>query len=178
MADIQQPDLETRIAILKKKATMDNIDVPNDVLMYIASRIDNNIRELEGALNRVVAIASTTNSIITTELVERACKNLYSEPATKEVSIEIIQEVVASYFKLKKDDLLSKRRTKDLATARQIAMYLCREMTDESLPQIGNMFERDHSTVIHAIDKIELDKNSNSKLKKTIDELKSKIEHT
>ena len=176
ITDIQAPDLETRIAILKKKALLENLNVPNDVMVYIASRIDNNIRELEGALTRVIAYASLNNQKITTDLVAEALKNVFPNNKKKEITMEIIQEIVASYFKIKITDLRAKKRTRNLAFPRQIAMYLCRELTDTSLPQIGNFFGRDHTTVIHACDKITKERNEDNKLNNSIQELIQRIE--
>lgn len=177
LADIQVPDLETRIAILKKKAMLENLDVPNEAFIYIAGRIDNNIRELEGALTRVVAYASLTGSKITTELVAEALKNIFPDNTTKEITLEIIREVVATHFKLNIEDLNSSKRTKNLAVPRQIAMYLCRELTDTSLPQIGEFFGgRDHTTVLHAYNKIARDRASDIQLDKTVQELIKSIE--
>ncbi|MCR5176074.1 MAG: chromosomal replication initiator protein DnaA [Anaerovibrio sp.] len=177
LTDIQIPDLETRIAILKKKALLENIDVPNEALIYIAGRIDNNIRELEGALTRVVAYADLIGEKITTELVAETLKDVYPENNKKEITMEVIQEIVASYFNLKIDDLNSSKRTKTLAYPRQIAMYLCRELTDTSLPQIGEFFGgRDHTTVLHAHNKINDEKKENIKLDNTLQELINKIE--
>ena len=177
ITDIQAPDLETRIAILRKKAMLENLNVPNDVMVYIASRIDNNIRELEGALTRVIAYASLNKQPITTDLVTEAMKNIYPSHRTKAITLELIQEIVASYFKIKVDDLHAKKRTRELAFPRQIAMYLCRELTDTSLPQIGTCFGgRDHTTVIHAYDKISKERNEDSKLDNTIKELIQRIE--
>jgi chromosomal replication initiator protein len=177
ITDIQAPDLETRIAILKKKALLEHLNVPNDVMVYIASRIDNNIRELEGALTRVIAYASLNHQPVTTELVAAALKNVFPSNKTKEITLEVIQEMVASYFKIKIDDLNAKKRTHNLAFPRQIAMYLCRELTDTSLPQIGTCFGgRDHTTVIHAYDKISKQRNEDTKLDNTIKELIQRIE--
>lgn len=177
ITDIQAPDLETRIAILRKKAQLENLNVPNDVMVYIASRIDNNIRELEGALTRVVAYASLLNQAINNELATEALKDIFSTTKTKEITLELIQEIVASYFKIKVDDLLAKKRTRNLAFPRQIAMYLCRELTDTSLPRIGEMFGgRDHTTVIHAHDKIARERNEDMKLNNTIKDLIKRIE--
>lgn len=177
LADIQVPDLETRIAILKKKAMLENLDVPNEAFIYIAGRIDNNIRELEGALTRVVAYASLTGSKITMELVAEALKNIFPDNTTKEITLEIIREVVANHFKLNIEDLNSSKRTKNLAVPRQIAMYLCRELTDTSLPQIGEFFGgRDHTTVLHAYNKIAKSRASNIQLDKTVQELIKSIE--
>ena len=176
-ADIQAPDLETRIAILKKKALLENIDVSNDVLVYIASRIDTNIRELEGALTRVSAYASLNNQPISTELVATSFKDLFPTTKTKEITIEVIQEIVSQYYKVSLEDLLGKKRTRTLAFPRQIAMYLCRELTDTSLPQIGELFGgRDHTTVIHAYEKISSERKESSKLDETINKLIQQIE--
>lgn len=177
ITDIQAPDLETRIAILRKKALLENLNVPNDVMVYIASRIDNNIRELEGALTRVVAFASLNNQVITNELAAAALKDVFPTGKTKQITLELIQEIVSSYFKIKVDDLLVKKRTRNLAFPRQIAMYLCRELTDTSLPRIGEMFGgRDHTTVIHAHDKISRERNEDMKLNNIIKELVQRIE--
>ena len=177
ITDIQAPDLETRIAILRKKALIENLNVPNDVMVYIASRIDNNIRELEGALTRVVAYASLNNQLVTNELAAEALKDVYPTDKTKQITLELIQEIVASYFKIKVDELLVKKRTRNLAFPRQIAMYLCRELTDSSLPRIGEMFGgRDHTTVIHAHDKICRERNEDIKLNNIIKELIQRIE--
>ena len=177
IADIQPPDLETRIAILKKKALLEHLDVPNDVMVYIASHIDNNIRELEGALTRVVAYASLSRKKITTELVAEALKNVFPDNRKKEITMELIQEIVSSYFKIRIEDLNAKKRTRNLAFPRQIAMYLCRELTDTSLPQIGSFFGgRDHTTVIHACEKITKERNEDAKLGGIIQELIQRIE--
>lgn len=178
ITDIQAPDLETRIAILRKKALLENLNVPNDVMVYIASRIDNNIRELEGALIRVMAYASLTNQVVTNELATEALKDVFATGKTKQITLELIQEIVASYFKIKVEELLAKKRTRNLAFPRQIAMYLCRELTDTSLPRIGEMFGgRDHTTVIHAHDKINRERNEDMKLNNTIKELIKRIEN-
>lgn len=177
ITDIQAPDLETRIAILKNKAQLDHFSVPNDVMVYIASRIDSNIRELEGALTRVVAYASLIKKPITTDLVAEALKDVFPNNKTKEITMEVIQEIVASYFKMKIEDLHAKKRTRSIAFPRQIAMYLCRELTDTSLPQIGNFFGgRDHTTVIHAYDKIKKEKDADMKLNAILNELIERIQ--
>jgi len=177
ITDIQAPDLETRIAILKNKALLDHYDVPNDVMVYIASRIDSNIRELEGALTRVVAYASLIKVPVTTEVVAEALKDVFPQGSTKEVSMEIIESIVASHFGIKVDDLHSKKRTRSIAFPRQIAMYLCRELTDTSLPRIGEFFGgRDHTTVLHACEKISKEKEDNAKLGRTVTELIEEIQ--
>ncbi|MBP2655671.1 MAG: Chromosomal replication initiator protein dnaA [Firmicutes bacterium] len=178
ITDIQAPDLETRIAILRKKALLENLDVPNDVMVYIASRIDNNIRELEGALIRVMAYSSLTGQIIDVNLASEALKDIFPNGRQKQVTMELIQQVVAEYFKLKQEELLAKKRTRNVAYPRQIAMYLCRELTDTSLPRIGEMFGgRDHTTVIHANDKISRERNEDAKLNNILKELINRIEN-
>ncbi|MGN0941609.1 MAG: chromosomal replication initiator protein DnaA [Selenomonadaceae bacterium] len=177
ITDIQAPDLETRIAILKKKASIEHLDVPQDVMYYIASRVDNNIRELEGVLTRVVAFASINNKPITTELTAEAMNGIYQTKRAKSITVELIQQIVASYFKLNVSDLLDKKRTKELAMARQIAMYLCRSLIDMSLPEIGKRFGgRDHTTVIHACEKIEKIREEDAKKDAIIKELIKNIE--
>lgn len=178
ITDIQAPDLETRIAILKKKALLENLTVPNDVMVYIASRIDNNIRELEGALTRVMAFSSLNKQMITKELAAEALKNVFTNNESRTVTLELVQEIVSSYFKIDTSELVAKKRTRNLAFPRQIAMYLCRELTSASLPRIGDIFGgRDHTTVIHAYDKITQERKINHKLDNTIKELTSRIKN-
>lgn len=155
-ADIQAPDFETRIAILKKKAEIENYVVSSDVMVYIATKIKSNIRELEGALIRVMAYSSLTNNKnITVDLAAEALKDIISSSQTKNITIDLIQDVVANYYNLSIQELKSQRRTRNVAYPRQIAMYLSRKMTDMSLPKIGDEFGgRDHTTVIHAYEKI------------------------
>ncbi len=156
IADIQAPDFETRVAILKKKAELEEIIVPDDVFELIATRITTNIRELEGALIRLIAHSSIENKEITKPIVENLLKDLLSPAKGKPpITIEAIKKVTADYYSLKIDDMSAKKRTKEIATARQIAMYLAREMTNASLPKIGETFGgRDHTTVMHACEKI------------------------
>mgnify|MGYP000991470123 CR=1 FL=1 len=178
ITDIQPPDLETRIAILRKKAMLENLNVPNDVMVYIASRIDNNIRELEGALIRVIAYSSLINQKIDINLATEALKDIFPNTKTRQITMELIQEIVSSYFKIKIDDLIAKKRTRNIVYPRQIAMYLCRELTDISLPRIGEIFGgRDHTTVIHAHDKIAKECKEDSKLANIIKELVTRIEN-
>lgn len=175
IADIQPPDFETRIAILKKKADVENLSIPNDVMVYIANRIQSNIRELEGALIRVVAYSSLANREISVDLADEALKDIISNK-TKQVTVDLIQDVVASYFNLRVDDFKSKRRTRNVAFPRQIAMYLARKLTDLSLPKIGDEFGgRDHTTVIHAYEKISGDLENDDGLRETINELNKKL---
>ncbi|MFO7263734.1 MAG: chromosomal replication initiation protein DnaA [Bacillaceae bacterium G1] len=156
ITDIQPPDLETRIAILHKKAKAEQLHVPEDVLHYIASKISTNIRELEGALIRIVAYSSVVKEDISLALAQEALKDILSPDQTRPLTIEDIQIVVAEHFGIKTADMKAKRRTKTVAFPRQVAMYLAREMTDYSLPRIGQEFGgRDHTTVMHAHAKVE-----------------------
>lgn len=155
LTDIQPPELETRIAILRKKADAENLSAPSDVMEYIASRISTNIRELEGALIRVTAFASLNNQQVDLALAETVLKDLISEDGAQEITPATIIKQTAEYFSLTIEELNSKSRTRTLVTARQIAMYLLRELTDMSLPKIGaELGGRDHTTVIHADRKI------------------------
>ncbi len=155
ITDIQPPDLETRLAILRKKSQQDQLPIPDDVLELIASRIASNIRELEGALIRVAAFASLQRTEITLELAQMVLKDLLPEPSAVDITVGLIMTETADYFSLTLDDLCSTSRTRQLVNARQIAMYLTRELTDLSLPKIGQAFGgRDHTTVIHATNKI------------------------
>lgn len=177
IADIQPPDLETRIAILRKKAEQENLKIENEVMSYIATKIKANIRELEGALIRVVAYSSLTNKEISIDLAEEALKSIISDSKPKEVNINTIKEYVGEEFGIKKEDFSSKKRTQNIAFPRQVAMYLSRELTDLSLPKIGEAFGgRDHTTVIHAYGKISEDLSNKPDLKKRIEDLKKKIE--
>lgn len=176
IADIQTPDLETRIAILRKKAQLEKLEVPNDVMVFIADKIASNIRELEGALNRVIAYSSLTDSELSVDLAIEALKDILSASKNKIINSTVITESVARYFDLKVDEFKSKRRSRDISFPRQIAMYLCRDLTDMSLPKIGDDFGgRDHTTVIHAIEKIEEDIQSNAETRRSVEELKRNI---
>ncbi|MGW4426072.1 chromosomal replication initiator protein DnaA [Streptosporangium sp. NPDC004631] len=155
ITDVQPPELETRIAILRKKAIQEGLAAPPEVLEYIASRISTNIRELEGALIRVTAFASLNRQSVDLQLTEVVLKDLITEDAGSEITIATIMASTAAYFGLSIDDLCGGSRSRVLVTARQIAMYLCRELTDMSLPKIGQQFGgRDHTTVMHADRKI------------------------
>jgi chromosomal replication initiator protein len=170
--DITPPDLETRIAILRKKADAERLEIPNDTLSYIAGQIDSNIRELEGALVRVQAYATMQNREITTSLAADALKSMI-KGSEKELSISKIQEDVARYYQITVDDLKGRRRVKAIVTPRQIAMYLAREFTENSFPKIGEEFGgKDHTTVLHAHEKIKKLINEDPKMKKEINELK------
>jgi chromosomal replication initiator protein len=154
-ADIQSPDLETKVAILKRKAETEAVPLPDNVAMYIAGKIKSNIRELEGSLIRLIAYASLTGQEITLALTQEVLKNVLDHDV-KAVTIEIIQKFVADYYNLKMLDLKSRNNSKSVAKPRQIAMYLCKSLTHASLPEIGRSFGgKHHSTVIHSIRKVE-----------------------
>ena len=153
--DVQPPDLETRIAILRKKSAQERLTAPPEVLEYIASKISSNIRELEGALIRVTAFASLNRQPVDQPLAELVLKDLFPSDTGPEITTAQIMTTTAAYFGVSVDDLCSTSRSRVLVTARQIAMYLCRELTDLSLPKIGQAFGgRDHTTVMHADRKI------------------------
>lgn len=172
ITDIQPPDLETRIAILRKKATIDDLVVSQDVLTFIATHIQSNIRELEGALVRATAFANLENKPLNPEVVAEALKDIIKTPAQKPITIESIQEVVADHFGIKVTEMKSKRRTRNITFPRQIAMYLTRELTDSSLPEIGTAFGgRDHTTVMHAYEKIQGELKLDPSLQSTVKEL-------
>jgi len=179
ITDIQPPDLETRIAILRKKADLENLDVDDEVLEFIAKRIESNIRELEGALTRIVAYASLTNSKLDVSIADEALKDIISNHRPRKITPELIQNIIADYYQLKVEDLKSKKRNRPIAYPRQVAMYLCRELTDLSLPKIGEYFGgRDHTTVIHACEKITEEMESDLQIKRTINELINRIKES
>ena len=156
IADIQPPDIETRVAILKRKAEAEAVPLPDSVAMYIAGRIKSNIRELEGSLIRLIAYASLTGREISLELTQEVLKNVIDQEDSKAVTIETIQRFVADYYQLKIADLKSRNNSKSVAMPRQIAMYMCKNLTHASLPEIGRSFGgKHHSTVIHSIKKVE-----------------------
>jgi len=174
--DITPPDLETRIAILRNKADADNPEIPDDTLSYIAGQIDSNVRELEGALARVQAYHQLMHQPITTDLAAEALKGLNLANANDAITIPVIQDRVADYFHVSMKDLKGKKRKKTIVIPRQIAMYLSRELTDASLPRIGNEFGgKDHTTVIHAYDKIAASLKTDNELQKDIADLKEEL---
>lgn len=175
ITDVQPPELETRIAILRKKAQMDNLDVPDDVLELIASRIERNIRELEGALIRVTAFASLNKTLIDKSLAEIVLRDLISDPSTMQISTAAIMAATAEYFETSVDELRGPGKTRALAQARQIAMYLCRELTDLSLPKIGQAFGRDHTTVMYAEKKIRAEMAERREIFDHVKELTTRI---
>lgn len=176
IADIQAPDFETRMAILKKKADSEHLNVSNDVMVYVATKIKSNIRELEGALIRILAYASLTNREISVELAAEALKDIIANKGTTDITVDTIQEAVANYFNLRVDDLKSQRRTRIISYPRQIAMYLSRKLTDMSLPKIGEEFGgRDHTTVIHAYEKISENYKTDEVLQNIINDITNKF---
>lgn len=178
ITDIQPPDLETRIAILRKKAKAENLDIPNEAMVYIANQIDTNIRELEGALIRVVAFSSLINQDITVGLAADALKDIIPSSRPKVITIQDIQQKVGEFYGLKIEEFRARKRTKAVAFPRQVAMFLAREMTDFSLPKIGEAFGgRDHTTVIHAHEKISSGIKTDPELFKIINNLTEKIKN-
>jgi chromosomal replication initiator protein len=175
ITDVQPPELETRIAILRKKAQMDRLDVPDDVLELIASRIDRNIRELEGALIRVTAFASLNKTMIDKSLAEIVLRDLIADASTTQISIATIMAATAEYFETTVEELRGPGKTRAVALSRQIAMYLCRELTDMSLPKIGQAFERDHTTVMYAEKKIRKEMASRREVFDNVKELTTRI---
>ncbi len=176
ISDVQAPDLETRIAILRKKAAQEGMSPPPEVLEFIASKIQSNIRELEGALIRVTAFASLNHQTVELGLAEMVLKDLVGENNAQEISAATIMAVTAEYFTISMDDLVGSSRSRVLVSARQMAMYLCRELTDLSLPKIGEQFGgRDHTTVMHAERKIRAQMTEKMTVFNQITELTSRI---
>ncbi len=176
IVDIQPPDLETRIAILRKKVSLQGTSTPDEILELIASRIQSNIRELEGALTRILAYSSLTNSPLTTSLAEDVLRDIFPTQPSRPVTINLIQSEVSKYYNITKNLLLGQKRSQNIVLARQIAMYLSRELTDLSLPKIGHQFgKRDHSTVIHAISKIEKLISGNREIYNQVQEITHRI---
>ncbi len=176
ITDIQPPELETRIAILRKKSALDKKDVPDEVIYYIASRFDSNIRELEGALIRVVAYSSLAKEPITPEMAREVLRDILPEEENRDISIDYIMKVTADHFNFSVKQLTSPNRSRQLVTARQICMYLCRELTDESLPTISNNFGgRHHSTTIHSVEKIKRLMEEKREIYEAVQKLTNKI---
>ncbi len=177
ITDIQIPDLETRIAILRKKASNDGLNIPLEVLDYIADNIDSNIRELEGALVRLVAFATINNQPLSMETACEALKDIMPPPVSKIITIECIQKEVCKHYGITQNELLSKKRNKQLVYPRHIAMYLCRKLTDASFPLIGDQFGgRDHTTVMHGVDKIEKESIGNHSLASALEKISKQLD--
>ncbi len=172
VADIQPPDLETRVAILSKKAKSESYNIPDDVFLFIASKIKTNIRELEGALLQVVAKTSLNHKPINMDTAQEALKEILSSDRPRSITIQMVQKAVAQVFNLKMDDFKARRRTNDVAFPRQVAMYLSRQLADVSLTKIGDEFGgRDHTTVMHACDRIKEEMAINRNIKEKIDDV-------
>jgi len=175
IADIQPPDIETKVAILKKKAEIENISLPNDVAFFLASQIDSNIRVLEGSLIRIGAFASLTKTPVDIQLAKEVLKNII-RPKEQLISIDVIQKVISNFFNLKISDLKVKRKNKGYVLPRQIAMYLCRKLTNASLIEIGEKFGgKDHSTVLHSIKKVEEKVENDVSFKEMVEDLEVRI---
>lgn len=171
-ADIQTPDLETRMAILHTKAASDNIVLPTEVITLLATNIATNIREIEGAYNKIVAYTSLMHMPITVETAQKVLSDMGNDIKTRTITYEGIIKVVADHYNVKQDELFNKKRTQNIAFPRQVAMYLCRELADLSYPRIGELFGgRDHTTVIHAYEKISNFKNSNLAFQNELQEI-------
>lgn len=176
IADIQKPDYETRIAILRKKAQVEHIDVSDDIIAFIAEKIESNIRELEGSLTRIIAYASLSGKPLTMAVAEEALKNILSIKDPKRITPEMITQAVSDFYGISPADVKSSKRNREIALPRQIAMYLTRDMTDLSLPRIGDAFGgRDHTTVMHACDKIGQMQRTDPALKNALIELRKAI---
>lgn len=174
--DVTPPDLETRIAILRKKSEEENIEIPNEAMLYIATQIQSNIRELEGALTKVVAYSKLVNRELNSDLVAEALKDIIASSKPKKITIQDIQKAVGAYYNIRLEDFSAKKRTKSIAFPRQIAMYLARELTDFSLPKIGEEFGgRDHTTVIHAHEKIRKELEHDNSLKSDLKNIEKDI---
>ncbi len=176
IVDIQLPDFETRTAILEKKAELDNIHIPKEITKFIAQNVVSNIRDLEGALNKVAAYAKLSNTEITQSLAEYALQDLIIKNEKKEISVDYVQKVVADNYDITVEDIIGKKRTQNISYPRQVAMYLCRKLIDISLPKIGKAFgNRDHSTIIHGCDKISELIESNETIRNELLDLEKRI---
>ena len=177
IADIQPPDIETRVAILEKKAEVEGVDLPQDVALFLATNIDSNVRELEGSLTRLGAFASLNKCPITVDFARDVLQSVLRERSERAITIESIQKAVCDFFRIRPNDLRSKRRTRTIALPRQVAMYLCRRYTNASFPVIGDRFGgRDHSTVIHAAQVIERRLREDPTFRATVERLERLLE--
>jgi len=175
IADIQPPDMETRVAILEKKAEIEGIDLPRDVAIHLASQIDSNVRELEGSLTRLSAFASLSKTAISVEFARKVLHDVLRD--RRSVTIEAVQASVCEHYRIRLADLLSKKRTKNIALPRQVAMYLARKLTAASFPSIGERFgNRDHSTVIHAVTTVNRKLGENQTLRGSVDEIERALQ--
>jgi chromosomal replication initiator protein len=175
IADIQPPDMETRVAILQKKAEFEGVPLPHEVAIFLASNISSNVRELEGSLTRLGAFSSLTKAAITVEFAKDVLRNTLKGPE-RGVTVESIQKTICDYFNIKIGDLKAKRRTQNIALPRQVAMYLCRKHTETSFPAIGDKFGgRDHSTVIHASKTIQRKIKEDPNMQSTVERLERSL---
>jgi chromosomal replication initiator protein len=171
IADIQPPDLETKVAILRRKADLDRAELPDDVALFIAHQVRSNVRELEGLLNRVVAFSSLTGKPLSLDLAKETLRDILPDEGRRPTAAEIIK-VVARHYGLKVGEIKSKSNTKQIAFPRQVAMYLCKQLTGLSYPEIGRQFnDKHHSTVMYSVDKIEQLRASDDELARTIDSM-------
>ena len=176
MADIGVPDYETRMAILRKKAESDNFDIDDEVLSYIANNIKSNVRELEGALNKLLAYNNLVHIPITMDIAEKELSNIITPDKPREITPQLIIEVVSEHYHISVDQMISKTRSSDVAKPRQIAMYLCKNMTESPLDTIGSLLGgRDHSTIIHGIKKVTEEYEKNETTRNMIETIKKKI---
>ncbi|HSD10807.1 MAG TPA: chromosomal replication initiator protein DnaA [Candidatus Binatia bacterium] len=177
IADIQPPDMETRVAIVEKKAELEQIELPHEVALFLASHIDSNVRELEGSLTRLGAFASLNRCPITVDFAREVLQNVIRDKRERAVTIESIQKAVCEFFNIRPNELRSKKRTRNVALPRQVAMYLCRRYTEASFPVIGDRFGgRDHSTVIHAAQVVERRLQEDSVFRATVERLERLLE--
>jgi chromosomal replication initiator protein len=179
IADIEPPDLETKIAILKRKADMDGVELPDDVAFFIASKVKSNIRELEGSLIRLVAISSLRGVPITKIIAQDAIKNIAQDDENQGITIQQIQQSVSNHFRLRMDELTSKNNARQVAVPRQVAMYLCKQLTKHSFPEIGRAFGgKHHTTVMHSVEKIGSLLATDQNLQRTVNELTDQLGRT
>jgi chromosomal replication initiator protein len=177
IADIEPPDLETKIAIIKRKGDLIGVVIPDDVAMYIASRVKSNVRELEGSLVRLIAISSLRGEPITKSLAQEALRNIAKEEEAGVITIQQIQKLVASTYKLSTEELLSKNNSRNISHPRQVAMYLCKHLTKSSYPEIGRTFGgKHHTTVIHSVEKIEKLLATDETLQRLVNELSESLQ--
>lgn len=175
-ADIQPPDYETRMAILNKRAELDNINIDTEIMEYVANNVKSNIRELEGALNKICVYSKLKRKPIDLELAQEALKDLITPQGEREITLDLIVDIVCEHFNISLADIKSRKKSQEIAYPRQIAMYLCKKHTDKSLKAIAAVLgKRDHSTIIHGYQKIENDLQNNTGLQNTIDVLTKKI---
>lgn len=175
VTQIEKPDVETRLAILRKKQEQMNVHIADDVLLYLAERIRSDVRHLEGALTRVTAYASLMGHPVTLQSVEQILRDLLDQERQTALTIETIQRAVAEFYDIRLADMTSKQRPQSIAFPRQVAMYLCRDLTEHSLPAIGEAFSRNHATVIHACSLINERMKTDSDLRQTVSTLRHKL---